>query len=217
MRLHKIIDVQCNYILSLTCWCYGNAAMMMFIIFSEEDLGLIRERNPVIFEKIFREYHIKIFNFLIIKTRGNTHAAEDLLSETFSAALVYAPKLAGVKNIQGWLIRIANNKFIDYYRKQKIRRKYISPQQDDQHNARLTAEETADPVLEREKHLMLELALKNIHPDYARLIELKHLQGKTNDELAQITGRTLSSVTSSLFRARKQLKKELVKLIKDYV
>jgi len=217
VRLQKIIDETYVYILSWTYWFCGDTGMIIFIVFSNEDLGLIRERNPAIFEKIFREYHNKIFNFLIIKTRGNTHVAEDLLSETFSAALVFAPRLADTKNIQGWLLRIANNKYIDYYRKQKIRKKYISPQPEDAYNMKHPEGALPDPILEKEKYLMLELALKNIPPDYARLIELKHLQDKTNREIAKLTGKTLSSVTSSLFRAKNKLKKELTKLIKDYL
>ncbi len=196
--------------------------MIIFIVFTNEDLGNIRRRDPMIFEKIFREYHSKIYNFLIIKTLGNTHAAEDLLSETFNSALVFAPKLSDARNIQGWLLRIANNKFIDYYRKQKVRKRYISSYHTeagiaDVPDARVAASgQPVDKILEKEKYLMLELALKSLNPEYAVLLELKYLKDKKNAEIARITGKSLSAVTSSLFRAKKQLKKVLSKLIKEY-
>lgn len=188
--------------------------ILILIIFTDDDLPKIRARDPHVFEKIFKEYHGKIYNFLLIKTLGNSHTAEDLLSETFNAALIFAPKLSNAKNIQGWLIRIANNKFIDYYRKQKIRNKYL----DSYDAADVAQKDTSfDTLFEQEKYLLLELALKNINPEYSRMISLKYLEHKNNNEIAKISSKTLSAVNSILFRAKKQLKKELSNLIKDYL
>jgi DNA-directed RNA polymerase specialized sigma24 family protein len=99
--------------------------MILIIIITENDLKKIRERDPEIFTNIYNEYKKKIYNFIIIKTNGNTYAADEIFSETFYSALVSAPNIKNVDNILGWLLSIANRRLYDYISKENKNRDRI--------------------------------------------------------------------------------------------
>lgn len=185
--------------------------MIIFIIFYDEDLPRIRKRDPEVFEQIYREYSQKVYNFLIVKTNGNTHLAEEIFSDTFHSALKSAPGLKSVKALQSWLIQIANRRFIDYLRK-KYRDKPRSEVPQDLADCRVDLTES---IIAKDKVILLNTALNNINEDYRAILELKYIKHKTQKEIAQITGRSIPAVDSKIGRAKKALKAELKKIIKD--
>ena len=91
--------------------------MIFFIIFTDEDIVKLRLRDPCTFEKIFNEYHQKIFNFLIIQTNGDKLTAEEIFSDTFYSALVSSHTIKDATKIFPWLMQIAKRRFSDHLRK----------------------------------------------------------------------------------------------------
>ena len=67
--------------------------------FSKEDLEKIRKRDSTIFEKLYKLYKDKIFQYIYIKTNKNIQMTEDIMSETFYSAILSAPKLKSTKNM----------------------------------------------------------------------------------------------------------------------
>ena len=78
----------------------------------------LKARDSETFEKLYREFSVPLFNFLLIKTKRNWAAAEDILSETFYSAFYSAPRIKNTINIRGWLMRIAVRRFKDYLKKE---------------------------------------------------------------------------------------------------
>ncbi|MEX0928517.1 MAG: sigma-70 family RNA polymerase sigma factor [Balneolales bacterium] len=69
-------------------------------------------------EKIWTAYRDKIYHYLNSKLR-DPEQAEDLTQEIFVSILHKEQELKGIKNLDSWIYRVANNKLIDYTRKRK--------------------------------------------------------------------------------------------------
>ena len=60
-----------------------------------------------------------LFSIALMKT-NKTEVAEDLVQDTFLSAIKGADSFKGESSEKTWLVRILNNKIIDYYRKKDI-------------------------------------------------------------------------------------------------
>lgn len=60
-----------------------------------------------------------LFSIALMKT-NNTEVAEDLVQDTFLSAIKGADGFKGESSEKTWLVRILNNKIIDYYRKKDV-------------------------------------------------------------------------------------------------
>ena len=70
-----------------------------------------------------------------------------------------------------------------------------------------------DPGLMAEKHLQAEqvrAALSHLTPDQQQVITLKFLEGMSNKEVAEITGKPVGAVKSLQHRALAALQRQLV-------
>lgn len=184
--------------------------MFFILILSDDDLLLIHSRDPAVFQKIFKEYNQQILNFLVVKTGGNTDAAEEIFSDTFHSAIISAPMLKDINKILSWLLKIANRRFIDFLRKKYRERKYTTGN-DDYHEV-ADDRDLTEKIVESEKVVMMNLAIENLTPKYSKLIQYKYREDKSIEEISKILGKSEKSVESLLYRARDHLKKELEKI-----
>jgi RNA polymerase sigma factor (sigma-70 family) len=188
---------------------------MIFIIITyefedfQENVDL---SDPKYFEKIYNEHKVKIYNFLIVKVNGDTHLAQDLLSDTIYSALLSSTRIKDKNKIQNWLIQIANRRFYDYLRK-KYREKEII---DEKINDTEFNPVNAEPE-ENEKIVMLKTAMENLKPKYKEIIKLKFIENRTQKEIADLLKINRISAESLIFRARDALKKEVKKLFKEEI
>lgn len=60
-----------------------------------------------------------LFSIAVMKT-SNTEVAEDLVQDTFLSAIKAADGFKGESSEKTWLVKILNNKIIDYYRKKDV-------------------------------------------------------------------------------------------------
>jgi len=68
-------------------------------------------------DEIYNIYFYEIYCFLLSHCHDH-HLAEDLVQETFLRAYLYIENYNGEK-VKTWLFTVANNAFIDHYRKHK--------------------------------------------------------------------------------------------------
>ena len=72
------------------------------------------------FSKLYDKYIDKIYKFVFLKT-SSKEVAEDITSDVFLSALnnIWKFKINDNSSVQAWLYKIANNKVIDFYKKNK--------------------------------------------------------------------------------------------------
>ena len=70
-----------------------------------------------------------------------------------------------------------------------------------------------DRLLQAEAQARIRRAILALPPADRAVVELRHFQGLSYEEIAAVTGATLSSVKSRLFRARRKLREDLACMI----
>jgi RNA polymerase sigma-70 factor (ECF subfamily) len=154
------------------------------------------------FAALLKRYSRPVFS-LIVKITGNREDAEELTQDVFLKVFRSLPSFRGDSCFSTWLYRIAYNTAVSATRKKK--REWLAI---DEMTAGDLPEEP-DGEWERENReeqlARLEQAMEQLLPDERALILLFYMQEKTVEEIAGITGLTLSNVKTKLHRIRKKL------------
>jgi RNA polymerase sigma factor (sigma-70 family) len=168
----------------------------------------------------FRSERKRLFDF--IRRRVRTEAdAEDILADVFYQMVASYSVTEPIEKITAWLLTVARNKIIDWYRKRKpdsLR------QWDDESALPLNLEDILfDPgqnpdVLYARSLLWTELAdaLEDL-PDEQRDVFVMHeLEGKSFKEIAEITGEPVNTLLSRKRYAVLYLREALQELYDDF-
>jgi RNA polymerase sigma-70 factor (ECF subfamily) len=130
------------------------------------------------------------------------YIAEDLFQETFIKAV---KKLnSGLYNDEGkflpWLLRIANNLCIDYYRKTKRTPKVTNPDGYDIFSV-LPFHETGaqEAIIKSEDQRTVRALIDQLPPDQKEVLILRHYADYSFKEIAELTG---VSINTALGRMR---------------
>jgi RNA polymerase sigma-70 factor (ECF subfamily) len=154
---------------------------------------------------IYDDFHQPIYSY-IYRRVGDVELARDLTADVFRRFLQAIHSKRGPnENLRAWLYRVAHNIIVDHHRRQQYR----------QH---LPLEENIvragdDPVQAAELNLQAEkvrAALLRLTPDQQQVVALKFLEGMSNDEVAEITGKPVGAVKSLQHRALASLQRQLV-------
>lgn len=157
--------------------------------------------NNDIFEQIYKQYIKDIYMYVFLLCK-NHQTAEDIAQETFIKALL---KLDFPdKSLKPWLLLVAHNIFIDYYRKSKKQHLYDETVLDTVPDSfsledNYIAKEQIDHVVK----LLDTLPLRQ-----KRAVILCDFNGLSYIESAQSMGLTLAAYKNLLYRARISLKRE---------
>jgi len=136
--------------------------------------------------------------------------AKDAVQEAAVKYLLHFDSIP-LKKIRSWLIRVALNFYYDQYRKQKRIELDINLK-----NIAADFKENPEALyLEMEKNHDLKLAIGKLKPAYQELLFLKYQLALSYEEMGQIVNKSLASVKTNLFRAKKQLAKVYKEATKD--
>ena len=135
---------------------------------------------------------------------------EDLAQQTFARCFASAAQWDSSKPLEPWLARIAINQCRDHYRARRVRPELrwsdLSEGEQEAMQATLTAAEPkADALNDESRSLILRL-LDTLSADDRMVLSLLHLDGKSTDEIATLTGWSRTLVKVRAFRARRKLR-----------
>jgi RNA polymerase sigma-70 factor, ECF subfamily len=170
---------------------------------SDRDLILQARRGESdAFGELVKRYQISVFNvcYRILHERGE---AEDLAQESFIRAYDRIHTFDIERELGPWIRRVAANLCLNYLESQKV-----TTELDDERDAdRAQLPEAVAEVNERSEQIRN--ALASLPANYRIIVELRHYQELTYDEIAVELKIPLSDVKSHLFRARKLLAEKL--------
>lgn len=157
--------------------------------------------NTETFKETFIPYHQKLYRiaYRILRDQGN---AEDIVQETFIKLWNRRNEMLGIENTEAYAIIILRNTCLDFLRKKK---NYLSDYDID-------VEETQSLIRQVELRDEIEHVkeLVNRLPDQQKLvIQLKHWDDYTDDEIEEITGMTQVNIRVTLSRARKTIREQI--------
>jgi len=167
----------------------------------------LQNKDPYVFTKLFNKYKVRIYNYLLLKSKLNNDIANEVLCDTFYYAWLSISSLSNTKNLCYWLITIAGRRLSDYlrkvYRDDKYLKFFIEPEN--------YVDKTIEKMHNKKQALLINIALGNIKPLYKKILKLRYYENKTQKEISKIFNTTEASVQCRLYRARIALKKELKK------
>ncbi len=154
------------------------------------------------FGELVTRYQTNVFNvcYRILHERGE---AEDLAQETFMRAYDRLHTFDHEREFGPWVRRIAANLCLNHLESQKS----TAPLDEER-----DADERQRPekqVEARERSEQIRGALASLPAQYRVVVELRHYQDLSYDEIAAELNIPLSDVKSHLFRARKLLAEKL--------
>lgn len=166
------------------------------------------EGDPRAFGELVSRYDKRLLNF-VYRTVGDRERAQDLVQETFVRVFRHLHRFDRSKKFSTWIYTIASN-----LAKNELRNRSRSPLVLFQTiKASWEADhrplEWEDPKLRpddlfRKRHLreLVEAAVDRLPEHHRVVFVLRELEGKTYEEIAEITGCNLGTVKSRLNRAR---------------
>ncbi|HSK20362.1 MAG TPA: sigma-70 family RNA polymerase sigma factor, partial [Longimicrobiales bacterium] len=160
------------------------------------------------FNELVSRYHVRLLNF-IHRTIGDRERAEDLVQETFVRVYRHLHRFDQSKKFSTWAYTIAGNLAKNELRNRSrnplVLFQTIKKNWDADHRPLEWEDNTYRPDdLYRKRHLkeMVDHAVAQL-PEHHRLVfVLREMEGKTYEEISDITGVNLGTVKSRLNRAR---------------
>lgn len=138
---------------------------------------------------------------------NNICLAEELMQDTFVRLAVKKPRFNGRQYFKTWLYSIAKHCAIDYMRKNSK----ISYFPIDEAFQMSDEEDIERNYLREEQKIELHKAIKQLKPEYAQVLYLKHFEDFDTAEIASIMKKSKKQVGDLLYRAKNALKAELEK------
>ena len=161
-----------------------------------------------------------LFNFAVGQVR-DVGVAEDLVQETFLAAVKSQHSFSGKSSERTWLVGILRHKICDHLRKacrERAVRHDPMPADDEEswdesvlwmHDVAAESQSPSRRIELDEFRADLELALGKLPPRIAQVFQLYEVEERPNSEVCQRLNISESNLWVMLHRARKQLRGHL--------
>jgi RNA polymerase sigma-70 factor, ECF subfamily len=169
------------------------------------------------FRELLTRYEKPVFS-LVYRMVRDREAAEDVAQEAFVKAFNAIDTYNPGYKFSSWMFKIANNLAIDRLRKRELDTVSIhgSPHarsEDEEERSSITltsgTESPEEYVENRELGGQIEDAIGRLRPEYRTAILLRHVEGHSYDEVAQIMDVPLGTVKTYIHRGRSELKELL--------
>jgi RNA polymerase sigma factor (sigma-70 family) len=152
--------------------------------------------------------------FHVIRMVKDHEQVEDLVQEAFMKAFDNLDSYNTNYAFSTWLYRITTNHTIDYLRKKKLQTFSINEpvKTKDGHVDFQIEDETAETdrnIIRKQRQDIIHEAIQNLPEKYRVVIEMRHLEELSYEEIATELDLPLGTVKAHIFRAREMLYKAL--------
>jgi len=181
----------------------------------DEDSRLVQQTldgDKETFRALVDKYKRPIYN-LAYRILGNVEDANDVAQETFLCAYRSLDTFDLKRNFSPWIFKIATNLCFDRLRKKKLNTVSIDDPISEEDNIRWQLPDSSmDPQnLYESKELqdVVQRLIASLPEKYRAVIVMRHSQGLSYEEIAEILDQPVGTVKTHLHRARKILQEKL--------
>jgi RNA polymerase sigma-70 factor (ECF subfamily) len=180
-------------------------------------VALAQQGRESAYRELIRRYERPVFSLVFRMVRDRT-LAEDLAQETFIKVLNNIDRYDPDFKFSSWLFKIANNLAIDHLRRRQLPTISMHGAPDATTASRIEAtafdiasdgESALDELEARELGTAIEKAIASLRPEYRSCIMLRHVEGRSYEEIAATLDLPLGTVKTYIHRARHELRKAL--------
>lgn len=158
-------------------------------------------------EALFRR-HAPAVHGTVVRLLGSRHDAEDVVQDTFIAALADLERLRNPDALKPWLLQIAVRKVQRRFRRRKLLAALGLDRTVDDATLDALAEPGASPE-ERAELSLLAAKLDRIPSNERIAWMLRHVEGSTLPEVARLCGCSLATAKRRILGARRKLEAQL--------
>ena len=178
---------------------------------------LAQQGRELAFRELVRRYERPVFS-LVFRMVRDRETAEDLAQDAFVKVLNHIDKYSPEFKFSSWLFKIANNVAIDHLRRRKLDTISMdgSPHATTASDVEASSIELAsdqesalDEMEAKELGSAIEKAIARLRPEYRACIMLRHVEGRSYEEIAATLDLPLGTVKTYIHRARHELRKAL--------
>lgn len=165
------------------------------------------------FKELMDKYQKPLY-FHIVRMVKDKEQVEDLIQESFMKAFRNLKSYNTNYAFSTWLYRITTNHTIDYLRKKKLQTMSIhDPIKTSDGYMQFQIEdegaETDRKIIRKQRQNIIQEAIENLPEKYRVVIEKRHLEELSYEEIADELDLPLGTVKAHIFRAREMLYKAL--------
>ena len=179
---------------------------------SSIDLALFRARDPSTLHAVVESYLDPVFAFVFHRVDRNRTLAEEVVQDTFLAAVQQAPAFRGESALFSWLCAIARNQILLRRRQKMQGRRPVSfsdlvldaDQEVLAAIERIEEEDLPDQIVEREEtRRFVGAVMSTLPPAYQQGLLARYRDGKSLEQMAADNQTTSKAAESLLYRARR--------------
>jgi len=180
----------------------------------QEIVALARDGREAAYRELIHRYERPVFSLIYRMVRDRA-LAEDLAQDTFVKVLNALESYRPEYKFSSWIFKIANNVAIDQLRRRELDTLSLdgSPDARTREEIEATALQAVDrtetPLAElesRELGTVIEQAIARLRPEYRSCILLRHVEGRSYEEIAETLDLPLGTVKTYIHRARHELR-----------
>ena len=171
----------------------------------------LKLKSTSAYSKLVDDFQQKVFA-TCISFVPNKEDAEDIAQEVFVEVFNSIKKFKGDSKLSTWIYRITTNKCLEFIRKKNTKKRFAFLQSItgnaipmDKTDYFTEMNHPGIQLENKELNATLFKAINSLPESQAIVFTLHKIDGKSYQEVAEITKRSLSSVESVMFRAKKNL------------
>lgn len=184
----------------------------------DELVARIKQGDRTAYRELFETYNSLVFN-VCHRILGNRADAEDVTQDVFLRAYDALPGFRGEARLSTWLYRIAVHLSLNRQRRRK-RERWLAlefleePENELPSRDIVSSDDTPDIIAEkRERTQFVQTAMSALPEEQRVALILRHYEGLSYEEIADVMQTSVASVESRLHRAKRNLAKKLVPLL----
>jgi RNA polymerase sigma-70 factor (ECF subfamily) len=166
------------------------------------------------FRWLVDKYHRYIFG-LCWRVTGNEQDAADLTQETFLKLYTHLKDYRPGEKLSNWLYTIALNESRKNLRRKKIVRFFSLDQEEILPPLAAQGAESDGPARETQSKALFDRLVRDLPESLRPSFVLRYSEELSDEEIAQVTGLSLSNVRVRIHRARRYLWEKHAELIRE--
>ncbi len=145
---------------------------------------------------------------IVFAVLGDRHRVDDVTQQVWTAVWERAGELRDVRRWRPWLYRLARNAAIDAGR-ERSRRRRLADRLHERAERNGEVSGPAEAIVADERSRAVRAAIAALPPLYREPLTLRHLEGWSYREIADVLDVPVDTVETRLVRARRQLRAAL--------
>jgi RNA polymerase sigma-70 factor (ECF subfamily) len=192
-------------------------------LLEEKFINELRQGTRKAYSQLIDDYEHKVFA-TCISFMPNKEDAEDIAQEVFVEVFKSIQKFKGNSKLSTWIYRITTNKCLEFIRKKNTKKRFAYMQSIfgneipfDKTNYFTEFNHPGVLLENKEKSATIFKAINQLPESQKVVFTLHKVDGKSYNEISEITEKSVSSVESLMFRAKKNLQQQLEYYYKNEV